>query len=112
MRTFFLGDSLLTRCGVKGGGGSGGLAYFCPSCARTWARVEIGWLDWMAARIPCADCGPISGYSGAPGSFLKPLVWWDHANGRSLADQLVHADKTLLNHETEVHMKWLQKDAK
>jgi hypothetical protein len=63
-------------------------------------------MDWMAARIPCRACGPVPGYSGAPGSFLKPLIWWTFANGKSLEKQLDFADQKLLEYETLIHAEW------
>jgi len=109
MRTFFLRDKILTSCGTRIGRGTGGIAYFCASCGEVWGRVDLGKLDWMAAAIPCGECGKPDykwGNHLCPGSFLKPLIWWDRINGNTLQQQLNNSDQKLLEYETERHLKW------
>jgi hypothetical protein len=64
----------------------------------------------MAANIPCSTCPKYDGIRSAPGSFLKPLTWWDIPANQSLARQLDIADSTLLRYEAERHIAWLLKD--
>jgi hypothetical protein len=109
MRTFLLRNQVLTSCGNKSGRGDKGISYFCSGCGEIWGKVNLGWMEWVAARIPCGACGA-HGYTWkngtCAGSFLKPLTWWDEANGLSLSAQLQRADVSLLLYEAEKHIEW------
>jgi hypothetical protein len=60
----------------------------------------------MAVAIPCSL--PHTGGRGVvPGSFLKPLIWWDERNGTNLAGQLNNADSALLHYEALRHAEWM-----
>lgn len=102
-RSFLLGDEELAVCG-NCGPGSSGIAYFCPSCGRVWGRVSLGWDEWFAAKHSCEHC-PQSGQH-IPGSFLRPLCWWDDLNGNTIEKQLASFSPTILKHEAKVHANW------
>lgn len=52
----------------------------------------------------CGEC-PRTYYVG--GSFLKPLVWWDYANGKDLETQLGRLSETLLRREAMMAAKFV-----
>lgn len=96
MRSFFLGDSLLDRCGI--GGGKGGYTYVCNACGKAWGRIQglAGLTHFIPLAQACGDCGKTYYVAG---SFLKPLVWWDFANGNTLEQQLGRLSEKILRHE-------------
>jgi len=110
-RIFLFGDQELTRCGVSPGSGAGGISYFCNGCGKIWGSVALGWVEWVAVSVPCSL--PHRGFATrtVPGSYLRPLYWWDHPNGTSLADQVNNADSALLHYEALRWAEWVLADA-
>lgn len=110
MRNFFLGDEIFTSCGSRSGPKEGGWVYFCTFCGKSWGRVELGCPattcePWRAVHIPCALHGkPNWGPAFTGGSFLYPLIWWDFANGNSLALQLAQASPELIYYEASIRV--------
>lgn len=106
MRDFFLGNSHLTSCGV-GSRGKYGYVYVCKSCGDAWGKVErLEGTSWfIPLATACANCPAWLGQ--IPGSFLRPLVWWDACNGNTLTEQLKRADEKLLRYEALVSAKYL-----
>lgn len=95
-REFFLRDALIAHGGVKTPTYNPSLAYFCKTCGHVWGRVTLGTGGWHAVSIPCSSHGG--------GSYLKPLIWWDYLNGRTLAQQLRSLPEPVLRHEVKVRL--------
>lgn len=93
-RTFFLGDTVFASGGARTPRYNPGLAYFCSACGVIWGRVILGPGSWHAVSIPCVSHGG--------GSFLQPLIWWDHANGRSYEAQLTSFPADVLRYEAKI----------
>lgn len=71
------------------------LAYFCPKCARIWARCKIEGEPWMVTTVACSNCGKFSLIS-IPGS-----LW------RALDNDFNYAlPREVLLREFELHLQW------
>ncbi len=95
-RGFFLRDALIAVGGAASPGYNPSLAYFCRRCGEVWGRVTLGSGGWNSVYIPCSTHGG--------GSYIKPLIWWDHPNGRDLSSQLRTLPEPILRHEAKIRL--------
>lgn len=93
-RTFLLGSEIISSGGVRTRGYNPSLAYFCTACGNVWGRVVLGSGGWHSVSIRCRAHGG--------GSFLTPLLWWDHTNGKTHDAQLSTFPEPILRYEAEI----------
>lgn len=74
------------------------LAYFCPKCARIWARCKIEGEPWMVTTVACLGCGKLSLIS-IPGSLWRAL-------DPDFNDAL---PREVLLREFKLHLQWYDK---
>jgi hypothetical protein len=88
--TFPLGGS--KRGGLKG------IVYVCPTCGEAWGKLELADSGsyMVACNSPC-DLHGDDWHIG--GSFLMPLVWWDHTGPKTVRGTLPDLSPEFLRHE-------------